>query len=80
MEPAAHNDDTPQRSRSRNGTRSTPVPGSPPCAASRPGLSIFLLLSPPSTSASTHTLNDLLARPLLRVLPSHRPGQNAQDK
>jgi len=80
MKHAAHNDDTRQRSRSRNGTQSTLVPGSPPCAASHPGLSIFLLLSPPSTSASTRTLKDLLARPLLRVLPSRRPGQTAQDK
>jgi len=44
MEPAARNDDTRQRNHNRNGTQSTLVPGSPPYADSKPGLSVFLLL------------------------------------
>jgi len=44
MEHAAHNDDIHQRNRSRTGTRSIRVSGSPPCAYSKPGLSAFLLL------------------------------------
>jgi hypothetical protein len=80
MEHVARNDDTRQRSRSRTGTRSTPGPGSPPCADSTPGLAVFLLVSPPYTSASTRDacpFNELLARP---DSPSRCPGQSAQDK
>ena len=55
MEHAVRNDDTLQRSRTRNGTRSIRVSGSPPRAYSKPELSAFLLVSPHSTSVSTHT-------------------------